>query len=123
MRAPTPFEKQRGARLILEAAGRLRPRRRVGVAEYPGVPGLGRDVVGPVSLREEQAAAAAQPTAPVQPLPPDITEALAQLTQLPPPLATFAAFLQALAAGQRPTPPPLPAPLDQLAAELLQALR
>ena len=29
MRAPTPFEKQRGARLILEAAGRLRPRRRV----------------------------------------------------------------------------------------------
>ncbi len=29
MRAPTPFEKQRGARLILEAAGLLRPRRRV----------------------------------------------------------------------------------------------
>jgi hypothetical protein len=27
MRAPTPFEKQRGARLILEAAGLLRPRR------------------------------------------------------------------------------------------------
>jgi hypothetical protein len=29
MRAPTPFEKQRGARLILEAAGLLRPRHRV----------------------------------------------------------------------------------------------
>ncbi len=33
MRAPTPFEKQRGARLILEAAGLLRPRRRVVVAD------------------------------------------------------------------------------------------
>jgi hypothetical protein len=32
MRAPTPFEKQRGARLILEAAGLLRPCRRVLVA-------------------------------------------------------------------------------------------
>ena len=75
------------------------------------------------SVYQHQAAAAAQPTAPVQPLPPNIAETLAQLTQLPPSLAAFAAFLQALAAGQRPTPPPLPAPLDQLAAELLQALR
>ena len=75
------------------------------------------------AVYQHQAAAAAQPTAPVQPLPPDLAEALAQLTQYPPPLATFAAFLQAIAAGQRPTPPPLPAPLDKLAAELLQALR
>ncbi len=74
------------------------------------------------SVYQHQAAAAAQPTAPVQPLPPDLAETLAQLTQLPPPLPTFAAFLQAIAAGQRRTPPPLPAPLDQLAAELLQAL-
>ncbi len=33
MRAPTPFEKQRCARLILEAAGLLRPRRGVVVAD------------------------------------------------------------------------------------------
>ncbi len=31
MRVPTPLEKQRGARLILEAAGLLRPRRVVEV--------------------------------------------------------------------------------------------
>ncbi len=36
MRAPTPFEKQRGARLILEAAGLLRPRRGVAVAVADG---------------------------------------------------------------------------------------
>ena len=75
------------------------------------------------AVYQHQAAAAAQPTAPVQPLPPDLAETLTQLTQLPPPLATFAAFLQAIATGQRPTPPPLTAPLDQLAADLLQALR
>ena len=75
------------------------------------------------AVYQHQAAAAAQPTAPVQPLPPDLAEALAQLSQLPPPLTTYGAFLQALVAGQRPIPPPLPAPLDQLAAELLQALR
>jgi hypothetical protein len=33
MRAPTPFEKQRGARLILEAAWLLRPRRGAVVAD------------------------------------------------------------------------------------------
>jgi tetratricopeptide (TPR) repeat protein len=75
------------------------------------------------AVYQHQAAAAAQPPAPVQPLPPDIAETLAQLTQLPPPLPTFAAFLQAIAASQRPTPAPLPALLDQLAADLLQALR
>ncbi len=57
-----------------------------------------------------------------QPLPPDAAEALAQLAKHPDPLPAYAAFLQAIAAGTDPAPPPLPEPLDAIAAELRAAL-
>ncbi|WP_295391277.1 hypothetical protein [uncultured Thiodictyon sp.] len=57
-----------------------------------------------------------------QPLPPDAAEALAQLANYPDPLPTYAAFLQAIAAGTTPAPPTLPEPLAAIATELLAAL-
>jgi len=54
---------------------------------------------------------------------PDTAEALAQLAGLPDPLGAFGRFLQALARGEDPPPPPgLPEPLAQVAAALLEAL-
>ena len=55
MRAPTPFEKQRGARLILEAAGRLRPRRRVvAVADGASVAEVEAAVAAVALVAEEE---------------------------------------------------------------------
>ena len=53
-------------------------------------------------------------------LPPDAAEALAQLSEAPPPLGAVAPFLQAIAAGQ--PAPPLPVGLPPEVAEVLEAL-
>ncbi len=90
----------RGRGPLCRGPRRRRADRRPGTARH-----LDTLVALAQAVYQHQAAAAAQPTAPVQPLPPDLAEALAQLTQLPPPLATFAAFLQVIATGRRPTPP------------------
>jgi hypothetical protein len=50
MRAPTPFEKQRGARLILEAAGLLRPRRGAVVVDGSGAVAAVEAAVAAVAL-------------------------------------------------------------------------
>jgi len=58
-----------------------------------------------------------------RPLEPDAAEALLRLTALPDPLGPFGRFLDGLARGANPqTPAGLPAPLDQIAAALLEAL-
>jgi hypothetical protein len=57
MRAPTPFEKQRGARLILEAAGLLRPRRVVvvdGSSSGSGAVAVAEAAVAAVAVAEEE---------------------------------------------------------------------
>ena len=54
------------------------------------------------------------------PLPPDAAEALAQLTELPPPFGAVGSFLQAIAAGQ--PAPSVPGDLPPEVTEILEAL-
>ena len=71
---------------------------------------------GLLALIETVAAARASNTS----LSPEVAEALAQLSQLPPPLGAVGAFLQAVAAGQ--PFPPIPEGLPQVITDALKKL-
>jgi tetratricopeptide (TPR) repeat protein len=90
------------------------------LAAGPGGPGLDpRLVEALMSLARAVHGARTQG----RPLEPDAAEALAQVMALPDPLGPFGRFLDGLARGANPQAPAgLPAPLDQIAAALLEAL-